>query len=153
MKEITLKSGEKLNVCCNALTPRFYRQTFGRDMILDLSRLSAHYNANIEVMKKAAAHRAEILTKAAEENRELTEEERNTVESEKAVAELSRLTVDDLNMFENLAYAFAHSADKTIPEIETWLEGFSTFAIWEILPGIFAEWQQSNHQISVPAKN
>lgn len=61
----------------------------------------------------------------------------------------NELDIDSLEMFENLAYCFAKHADPEIPDdIETWLEGFDTFDIYNILPELLAMWVQENKSTS-----
>ena len=47
------------------------------------------------------------------------------------------LTSFSLEMFENIAYIMAKHADPTIPDSpEEWLDEFSTFSIYQVLPKI-----------------
>jgi len=49
--------------------------------------------------------------------------------------------IDDLEIFENVAYIMAYHADHTIPpDINEWLDQFDMFSIYEILPEILALW-------------
>ena len=51
------------------------------------------------------------------------------------------LEIDDLEIFENVAYIMALHADPTIPKtIEEWLDQFEMFSIYEILPEILDLW-------------
>ena len=51
------------------------------------------------------------------------------------------LEIDDLEIFENVAYIMALHADPTIPDtIEGWLDQFEMFSIYEILPEILDLW-------------
>ena len=51
------------------------------------------------------------------------------------------LEIDDLEIFENVAYIMALHADPTIPKtIEDWLDQFEMFSIYEILPEILELW-------------
>lgn len=53
----------------------------------------------------------------------------------------SMMEVEDLEIFENVAYIMAFHADPTIPgTIDEWLEGFEMFSIYEILPEILELW-------------
>ena len=53
----------------------------------------------------------------------------------------SRMEVDDLEIFENVAYIMAYHADPTIPgTIDEWLDQFDMFSIYEILPEILELW-------------
>lgn len=53
----------------------------------------------------------------------------------------SELQIEDLELFENLAYVMAYHADPTIPKtIEEWLDQFDMFSIYEILPQILEMW-------------
>ncbi len=62
------------------------------------------------------------------------------------------LEIDDLEIFENVAYIMAYHADPTIPgTIDEWLEQFEMFSIYEILPEILDLWG-TNLQTQVDAK-
>lgn len=53
----------------------------------------------------------------------------------------AELQVEDLEVFENLAYVMAFQADPTIPgTIEEWLDQFDMFSIYEVLPQILELW-------------
>lgn len=54
------------------------------------------------------------------------------------------LTVDALNIFENLAYTMAKQADPEIPDTaDEWLDEFDMFSIYVVLPQIVELWQLS----------
>ncbi|WP_159797058.1 hypothetical protein [Streptococcus halichoeri] len=60
--------------------------------------------------------------------------------------------IEDLEIFENVAYIMAYHADKTIPaSIDDWLEDFEMFSIYEILPEILELWGV-NMQTEVESK-
>ncbi len=49
--------------------------------------------------------------------------------------------IDDLEIFENVAYIMAYHADNTIPDsIDEWLDQFEMFSIYEVLPEILSLW-------------
>ena len=49
--------------------------------------------------------------------------------------------IEDLELFENVAYIMAYHADPTIPgTIEEWLDQFEMFSIYEVLPEILELW-------------
>ena len=51
------------------------------------------------------------------------------------------LQIDDLEIFENVAYIMAYHADNSIPPtIEEWLDQFEMFSIYEVLPQILELW-------------
>lgn len=51
------------------------------------------------------------------------------------------LEIEDLEIFENVAYIMALHADPTIPPtIEGWLDQFEMFSIYEMLPQILELW-------------
>ena len=51
------------------------------------------------------------------------------------------VNIDDLEIFENVAYIMAYHADNTIPDnIDDWLDQFEMFSIYEVLPEILALW-------------
>ena len=64
---------------------------------------------------------------------------------EKSSAESSTLSVKALTMFEDIAYTMAKHADAGVPETpEEWLDGFSVFSIYFILPQIIELWGLNN---------
>ena len=53
----------------------------------------------------------------------------------------AELEIEDLEIFENVAYIMAFHADPSIPgTIEEWLDQFEMFSIYEILPEILELW-------------
>lgn len=49
--------------------------------------------------------------------------------------------IDDLEIFENVAYIMAYHADNSIPaSIDEWLDQFDMFSIYEVLPQILELW-------------
>lgn len=62
------------------------------------------------------------------------------------------LEIEDLEIFENVAYIMALHADPAIPStIDEWLDQFEMFSIYEILPEILELWG-SNLFTDVSAK-
>ena len=60
---------------------------------------------------------------------------------DKGEGEKKELEIDDLEIFENVAYIMALHADPTVPKtIEEWLDQFEMFSIYEILPEILELW-------------
>ena len=52
--------------------------------------------------------------------------------------------IEDLEIFENVAYIMAYHADNNIPPtIEDWLDQFDMFSIYEILPEILKLWGEN----------
>lgn len=52
--------------------------------------------------------------------------------------------IDDLEIFENVAYIMAYHANKDIPKtIEEWLDEFDMFSIYEVLPEILELWGEN----------
>ena len=49
--------------------------------------------------------------------------------------------IEDLEIFENVAYIMAYHADNSIPpDINDWLDQFDMFSIYEVLPQILELW-------------
>lgn len=49
--------------------------------------------------------------------------------------------IDDLEIFENVAYVMAYHADNSIPaSIDQWLDQFEMFSIYEIMPQLLELW-------------
>ena len=60
---------------------------------------------------------------------------------EKAGEDGSSMEIEDLEIFENVAYIMAFHADPSIPKtIDEWLEQFEMFSIYEVLPEILELW-------------
>ena len=64
----------------------------------------------------------------------------------------NNMEIEDLEIFENVAYIMAYHADPNIPStIEEWLDQFEMFSIYEVLPEILELWG-SNLFTEVTAK-
>lgn len=69
-------------------------------------------------------------------------------------AEASELSIDNLELFENVAYIMAYHADKNVPEdINDWLDQFEMFSIYEILPELLTMWGDNLITTSESKKN
>ena len=52
-----------------------------------------------------------------------------------------KLQIEDLEIFENVAYIMAFHADPSIPKtIDEWLDQFDMFSIYQVLPQILELW-------------
>ena len=119
MDKIIRIDGKDVGFKATALTPRLYRHKIGRDIIQDLNKLRKAYN------------------KAASLPETATAEERED-------AQLSGM---DLEIFENVSFIMARQYDANIPSTpEEWLDGFKTFSIYEILPGLLELWALNEMQ-------
>lgn len=59
----------------------------------------------------------------------------------KKAAQDQDFEIDDLEIFENVAYIMAYHADPTIPKtIDEWLDQFEMFSIYQVLPEILELW-------------
>ena len=66
----------------------------------------------------------------------------------------SGLDFFSLELFENIAYIMAKHADNSIPDTpEEWLDEFSTFSIYQILPQIIELWGLNNQTLVQSKKN
>lgn len=64
----------------------------------------------------------------------------------------SSFEIEDLEIFENVAYIMAYHADHSIPvTIEEWLDEFEMFSIYEVLPEILELWGM-NLQTEIESK-
>ncbi len=59
------------------------------------------------------------------------------------------LPIENLEMFENIAYIMAkHANPENVPDdIGAWLDQFDTFSIYQVLPEIFELWNLNNKQL------
>lgn len=63
---------------------------------------------------------------------------------EKAYSKEDEFQIEDLEVFENVAYIMAYHADNSIPgTIEEWLDEFEMFSIYEVLPEILSLWGEN----------
>ena len=66
----------------------------------------------------------------------------------------STLTVEDLDIFESIAYVMNFLGEPGVPDsIDDWLDQFEMFSIYEILPVILEMWQGNVDTQVPPAKN
>ena len=66
----------------------------------------------------------------------------------------STLTLKSLEVFENIAYTMAKYADPSVPDTpEEWLDQFTTFSIYRILPEIFKLWGMNMETEAEAKKN
>ncbi|MDM5245762.1 hypothetical protein [Lysinibacillus sp. G4S2] len=63
----------------------------------------------------------------------MQKEDIKSADSEKAMQIMSKI---DFDLFLDIAWVFAKTADNAIPDPLTWLDGFETFPIMEILPDL-----------------
>lgn len=137
MDKIVIIDGQEVGFRANALTPRLYRHKIGRDIIRDLNHLRRAYSKAMQVQV------------AKPENGASAEE----ISAYNDAVEDAQLDILDLEIFENAAYIMARQYDPTIPATpEEWLEGFSTFSVYEILPEILVLWQINQQTTSAPKK-
>ncbi len=118
--------GAELRMRASALIPRLYRFRFGRDLIKDMSQLEKAYKKALSVKEGA------------------TDEERREAE----------LSILDLTIFENVAWAMAKNADPNIPnDPDEWLDSINgVFSVYEVLPEILELWTDGLNTTSTPAK-
>lgn len=107
-------SGQNVKFKASAAVPRLYRTLFHRDVFKDMTKLE-------KSMKR-------VTPKKGKENPDQPPE----------------FEVEDLEIFENLAYAMAYHADHSIPKkIDDWLDQFDMFSIYQILPELLSLWGEN----------
>lgn len=68
--------------------------------------------------------------------------------------EISGLSIESLEIFENIAYMMAKYADPNVPDnIDEWLEQFNTFSIYMVMPHIVDIWGLNIEQQAESKKN
>ena len=131
-----LIDGKEVGFRATARTPRIYRHKFKRDVIHDLQALQKSFIKAIN-----AAGLKEPAEDASEEEKAAYEKAANE----------AQLSVVDLEAFENIAYIMAKQYDPEIPDNpDDWLDEFSTFSIYEILPTILKLWADNQKTTSKP---
>lgn len=117
--------GKDVRLKSSGMLPRIYWAKFRRDLFKDFNNLKDDYGEN---------------TKDGEDEED---EEKNG---------MSSISVNNLQVFENIAYAMAWHADSSIPDIEEWLEQFNIFSIYEVMPVILTMWNANLKTSVVPKK-
>lgn len=118
--------GKEVQFRASAAVPRMYRIWFRRDIFRDLLALQADIKASEETGEKEDA-------------------------GENSTAE-SSIVLDHLEIFENIAYVMAKHAAPSVPNTpDEWLDGFSTFSIYEVLPELLDLWA-ANMETQVQSK-
>lgn len=65
----------------------------------------------------------------------------------------SAMQVEDLEIFENIAFIMARHADPSVPEsVDEWLEEFEIFSIVQVLPELLDMWNMNMETDVVPKK-
>ena len=77
------------------------------------------------------------------------------IEERKGEDGASTIPLEDLGLFENVAYVMAYHADpKNTPEdIDAWLDQFEMFSIYEVLPELLELWGDNMLTTSTAKKN
>lgn len=121
--------GKEVTFKASAAIPRLYRVKFRRDIFKDMSDLMKDIKAN----QKAAQEKAD---------KEDDEEPEST------------LSIESLEIFENIAYMMAKYADPNVPDnIDEWLDQFETFSIYMVMPKIVELWGMNVEQQAESKKN
>lgn len=125
MEKVIEIDGKNVGFRATALTPRLYRHKIGRDIVQDMNQLKKAY------------------LKAASISDDATEEEKKD----------AQLSVMNLEIFENVAYIMARQYDNTIPDTpDEWLDQFTMFMIFDVLPHILELWDSNQKTTSIPKK-
>lgn len=129
MQKIVEIDGKQVLLESNAATPMKYKKQFGKDYFSELFKLLKSIGAR---MPKTAA--------TADNNTVETPDSERDGENQKAVEvfDLEAMSWESLDRLDfeplyNIVWTLAKTADKSLPDPETWLEGFDTFPLMEIL--------------------
>lgn len=100
--------GKEVKFKTSAAIPYLYRRQFGRDLLVDMSKIEANMKKNADGT--------------------------------------SSIPLDNLQIFEEMAYIFAKHADpENVPDdIVDWLDEFETFDIFKVVPEIITMWASEN---------
>lgn len=76
-------------------------------------------------------------------------------ETEQNDSDNSKMSIESLEIFENIAYIMAKHADPNgvSSDIDAWLEQFDTFSIYQVLPEIIELWGLNKETTSDAKKN
>ena len=140
MQKIVEIDGKQLLLESNAATPMKYKKQFGKDYFAELFKLvksiganmpgTPNFNEDVNLATEVVTEDAKAETKEAEGGKEETKAA-DVLDLEAMSWEaLDRLDFEPLY---NIVWTLAKTADKSLPDPETWLEGFDTFPLMEIL--------------------
>jgi len=129
----------------SATVPRLYRAKFRRDIFRDFIALH-------KAMKDSIDENSE-KKESIDEDSEKTENPEKSEENAEIM--FSSLSIENLEMFENISFIMAKHADPDgVPESpDEWLEQFSVFSIYEILPELLELWNLNTEQQAESKKN
>lgn len=125
MQKIVEIDGKQVLLESNAATPMKYKKQFGKDYFAELFKLVKSIGAR---MPETKAQNTE--TKEAEQPEAETEAVEALDLEAMSWEALDRLDFEPLY---NIVWTLAKTADKSLPDPETWLEGFDTFPLMDIL--------------------
>lgn len=127
METTVIIDGQEVKFRASAAVPRLYRIKFGRDIIQDFQTV------------QKAVERAQETAK---------------IEGVSEPAQPSSLTMEALELFENMAYIMAKHADKdAVPgDPDEWLERFGVFSIYGVFPVIRALWERNTEALDIAKK-
>lgn len=121
MQKIVEIDGRQVLLESNAATPIKYKKQFGKDYFAELFKL----------VKSIGAKMPETLDSSPDEIPVEEPEAGEALDIEAMSWEsLDRLDFEPLY---NIVWTLAKTADKSLPDPETWLEGFDTFPLMDIL--------------------
>lgn len=125
----------------SAAVPRDYRIKFNSDIFVDMDKLLTEFR---DVMTISDAKKAEI-------GEDITEEQLQDIDNDTTKRFLK---TDILQIFEQIGYIMARAGDPkhTPTDIDEWLNGLETFAIYDILPKILEIWNFETEQRAVQKK-
>lgn len=151
MQKIVEIDGKQVLLESNAATPMKYKKQFGKDYFSELFKLLKSIGARMPKTAEAADRNAveknaEAGLYAAETAEEKPADAAETPDSEKdgenpktvEAFDLEAMSWESLDRLDfeplyNIVWTLAKTADKSLPDPETWLEGFDTFPLMEIL--------------------
>lgn len=123
IKKTAIIEGKEYTLGASALLPRLYRQYFGRDLVVDMQKLSKAYN--------------KAMTAGTEEERQA------------ATFTVLDLEVFENVAWMMIRYAGGEIEDTP----EEWLENMDgTFSIFDAMPTIIELWGSNNKTTSIPKK-
>ena len=129
MQKIVEIDGKQVLLESNAATPMKYKKQFGKDYFSELFKLLKSIGARMPKTAAAADDKAVETPNSEREGKN-----QKTVE----VFDLEAMSWESLDRLDfeplyNIVWTLAKTADKSLPDPETWLEGFDTFPLMDIL--------------------
>lgn len=72
---------------------------------------------------------------------------------EKEIFETKELSLEGAKIAENVIYQLAKDYDHGLPDINEWLESFSPYFVYQVIPDVLLMWRENMRTLAQPKKD